>query len=76
MLIFPNPASEIIALTSSLGNEITLVEIIDINGKKVLERISNNHYLQINVSSLHNGMYIIKIMTSDQKVTTQKLILY
>ena len=67
--IYPNPFSNTLHVVSINGNHILSVSLIDIEGKEVLK--SDNSVME--VSSLKEGIYIAKIMTSSgicfQKVT-------
>jgi hypothetical protein len=58
--VYPNPAREFIAFDFTINSESAIVEIFDIQGKKVLEqRLSENR--QISVSNLPKGLYIYKL---------------
>lgn len=58
IVVFPNPTEDIITIT---GKEIQQVEIYDLKGQLMFEQGLNNHSNSINVSSLHNGLYVMKI---------------
>lgn len=72
--VFPNPASNLISISNSeniLVNEIT---ITDLNGRVVKQsKYNNTSEIQINVSDLASGMYLMNI-TSDQGSATKKII--
>jgi len=57
--IFPNPASEYISIV--FNDCKTSFSICDINGKEIINRISANQSETIDISSLSDGVYIIKI---------------
>lgn len=64
LTLFPNPTSDFFIINGlSLNSDHLLVQIFDCNGKLVLQeqRNSNQH---INIQSLHNGIYLVRI---DQK---------
>ena len=68
--IYPNPAENNITIKSE-NEPITIVEIYNVLGQRVLnldfsERLSEN----INISSLHSGLYLVKINAN----TTKRLI--
>lgn len=69
-VIFPNPAASKITIT---GNEITKIEIIDILGRivKQVEPLGNN--IEIDISSISNGTFVVKIFETD-KISNQKII--
>jgi len=71
VLVYPNPASDIISVaTSSLFNSVI---VFDIQGKQVLNSVfENTTATLINVSALNNGVYFIKTYTDGMFMETQK----
>jgi len=67
--LFPNPTTNLIKISSD-RNPITKIEIYTTVGKKVLE--SNNTFSKVNLNTLANGIYILKIysenLTSFKKI--------
>ena len=66
VLIFPNPAKEIIRISDIKNFNY---EINDLLGKKILQ--NNNCENEINISSLAKGMYILKI-ENEGKISIQQ----
>jgi len=62
--IYPNPASEFLMIDSNL--ELPL-EIYDLQGKIVLRGLQSQYPAKINISSLQNGIYILKIGSASRK---------
>ncbi len=59
--IFPNPSSDIITIITTQTQSINEITIYDINGKKVYKsEYDNLNTVNINVSHLNVGIYIIK----------------
>ncbi len=73
--IYPNPASEWFKVRS-LGHSNMSAEVYDLNGRRILSsNSSNGEELEVNVSALTNGIYIMKINDKDGNVlSTQKVI--
>jgi len=67
--IYPNPASDFVIIKSSI-DKLT-IQIFDNNGRKVID--TNNN--KIDVSSLQNGIYFIRIITSNKNSFNKKLII-
>jgi hypothetical protein len=67
--MYPNPANEILNITSN-RNTIKNVEIYNIIGKKVIDSKSQN----INISGLTNGVYITKIKSDHNRFAVKKFI--
>lgn len=66
--IYPNPTSDFLNI-STLGNtKFDKIEIVDMNGKVVIESISN----QIDVHHLNVGMYMILLIGKDQGVLSRQ----
>ncbi|MCD4768717.1 MAG: T9SS type A sorting domain-containing protein [Bacteroidales bacterium] len=69
--IFPNPNNGIITIETK---NIQAIEIIDITGKLVKQIRETSNKIQIDLSSLHKGIYFIKIKT-EKGIVTEKIIL-
>lgn len=59
--IYPNPASDMVSITSK--NPIDSIEIYDISGKQV-KKLKNTK--EINVSNFNSGIYLFKIRIGEQ----------
>lgn len=66
--LFPNPTTDVINLSSS--SDIEQITIMDMSGK-VVQYVTNLHksLLQLNVSQLSKGIYIVSIKTNEGIVT-------
>jgi uncharacterized repeat protein (TIGR01451 family) len=69
--MYPNPTSHFVTIKAS-GPENFAVEVFDIQGKKIMEDRAEGSLL-MDVSSLQQGMYFVKVMAGDT-VETKKLI--
>lgn len=70
--VYPNPASSVV--TVSNASSIKRVEIVNLLGQKVYENATlGGTTAQINVSSLENGSYVLRVY-SENGVKTSKLI--
>ncbi len=72
LTVFPNPTSNIWNISTN-NQIISLLEVYDLNGKRVMIKRPQSLSSQIDSSVLNSGTYILKI-TSDKTSTTQKLI--
>lgn len=66
--IYPNPATDV--LNISYSKKVKDVEIYDMNGKKVQNKVSDN---KVDIKNLTPGVYIININTGEE-VQSQKFI--
>ena len=71
--IYPNPAHTIMMAITK--RPVSAYEITDLTGRLVaLEKNINDNVVSINVSSLANGLYFIKIIDAEQKIAVQKFV--
>jgi len=71
--IYPNPAKDIVTIKSE--QDFNSVELINLEGKKVLSQKWNNEKeKQLDLSGIDGGLYLIKI-ESDKGVVTKKLVI-
>ena len=71
--IFPNPASDVLNIELLSNVNISLVEIINMQGKVVFSQKMGYNKNSINVSCLPLGVYIVKVH-SDKGITMNKFI--
>ena len=68
--VHPNPTNNLLNLTWT-GEQMEQMKVLDINGKIVLEReVENDAFnLQLDVSMLPAGVYLIELSNGSQKLT-------
>lgn len=67
--VYPNPTTNLLTFrTFEIGD---MIRIYDLSGKMVRQQIANNHVTQMDVSDLHNGIYILKYQNTTLKVVKQ-----
>lgn len=72
-LVFPIPTKDQLSIQTENG--INLVEIYDINGKLMNVVTPNtNNFATITVSSLASGIYFVKVVDVNQKITVKKFV--
>ena len=76
LAVYPNPAKDILYVSFNSSSTSSLITIYDINGQLAFEREfqGNNAKEQLNVSNLKNGMYLIKVQTGGQVLSTKLFI--
>ena len=75
--IFPNPGSSFINIESSAPNLISIVYILNINGKVIREyhpKMKNK--FELNIEDFRSGIYFTKIELSNGHAQTKKLIIH
>jgi endoglucanase len=77
MSLYPNPSLHFLNVKLlSLEKSMKIIRIIDLNGRLITEyrpRLVN--YFKINTNKFANGMYLLQITTSDNKVLRPKKII-
>lgn len=71
--INPNPAKSILTIQGIPANTTSYISIISLQGKICQQVITNSKTLQLNVSTLSRGIYILKVQDKNN-VATQKFI--
>jgi len=76
VVLFPNPSQGFVNIKLvSLNKKIKRVRIIDVNGRVITEHNpKHTNSLKLNTNTLENGIYLIQITTSDNKVLRYKRI--
>lgn len=71
--VYPNPATSIVNIKSSVNTSIQTVSITDLNGRTVKTNTVSGNEAQINISDLASGVYMMNI-NSDQGSVTKKIV--
>ena len=74
---FPNPASDFLNINfGTLSDSNYTFSIVDVNGKRVLERKINNPSLleKIDISQFQSGVYLVALETNS-KVIRRKIVI-
>lgn len=73
-LVYPNPCSDFISIKNKSGTQKLSVNLFDITGKRVLEKIiSAENNFQITTKNISEGTYLITV--SDEKKTFRQKII-
>jgi stage V sporulation protein SpoVS len=77
-VVYPNPASGTINLYSSITTNATKAIAYSMDGKQVLDKnlhSSDSNYFTIDISSLQNGTYLLKILDDKNTSVGTKMII-
>ena len=74
--VYPNPTDNELIVDLKDNSKVKKVEFIDFNGKLIKPNkvVKNQNRLDINVSNLNNGIYLLNI-TTDKEVNKVKVII-
>ena len=72
--VYPNPAKGIVNI--DLGNVTgdTTYELFDVQGRKVISKVSSSNFETLNVENLSDGIYMLTVQNGSAK-TTKKLVI-
>ncbi len=72
--IYPNPASESVTIQSEGQNDLEQINVFDVNGRMVMSESATGQIHRLDISNLQQGIYFVKVQTSDGYMTNKKLI--
>lgn len=72
-VVYPNPASQFVEIKVDEGVEVLSIQLFTVEGKLLLTNaaLSNNNAYKINLSSVANGTYLIKVNTLNQQMISK-----
>lgn len=73
VLIYPNPANNIVNIIAKNSNPIKSVQLFDITGKE-MSSIKLSDQNTINVSNLSDGIYLLNIKSDDGSITKKLIV--
>lgn len=73
--VFPNPSDNIIHIElPHYSAETTLVELFDMNGRKVFSKKVNTKLFTIDISGFNNGIYLLKTLNSKSQTENKVIV--
>ena len=72
--VFPNPASDFITIKAEYNLKDSIISVFDINGRRVINYKNTANNNMVDVSSLSNGEYILRVISSDGKIYSTKVL--
>lgn len=73
--LYPNPASENITISIENFSTELAVQILDANGRIVLETVQNAPIMTLNLESLESGVYMVLMTTEDAVIARKTFVL-
>ncbi len=61
LTMFPNPVRDFLIIEGESLSGIELIQIRDISGRLIRQVLVENNWLQIDVSNLHSGKYLVEL---------------
>lgn len=73
--LYPNPTTGVVTLSSDFADpRIRLVEVYDMQGRKVLDALTNSS-TSIDISELPSGVYSLRLILADRSSAVAKVVL-
>jgi len=73
-IVYPNPTKNSLTIGSSLDLDQSVISVFDIAGRRVLNFKLTNNINSIDVSGLSAGEYILRVITKENGISSQKFI--
>jgi hypothetical protein len=70
--VYPSPATTVLKVKMSMPGNSTILQVMDINGKEVLRRVTSVSEQQLDVSSLPEGNYFVNLVDANDKVLASR----
>jgi hypothetical protein len=71
--IYPNPAQNSVTISSNIN--LKSIAIYNATGERVMEQLTTKNSVIINTTQLSDGIYLIKILSHNRKVSFRKVII-
>ena len=73
-----NNLNQLLTIKNNKELELKSIALYDMSGKLILskENFGNSNNYSFSTSALASGIYIVKVTTANDKITTQKIIIY
>ena len=71
--IYPNPISNYVTIETSMLTQESVLTLLNLNGQELIKKTINNSITQLDMSSLENGVYFVKV-TTNKAVEVKKII--
>ncbi|NUO01718.1 MAG: T9SS type A sorting domain-containing protein, partial [Saprospiraceae bacterium] len=73
LVVYPNPANEMVSILIPQGKTAELVQFLDIQGRVVIEQQNPDQRLEVDSSTLPAGIYAIHVIYTDRSQSVQKV---
>jgi len=74
LIIYPNPVKNILTIDSSLNLDQSIISVFDLAGRRVMNYRLASGINSVNVSELSAGKYILRVITEENHISSQKFI--
>ena len=71
---YPNPVQDVLNVNVSGLENVSSMDLYDVNGRKVITKTGVKGNTRINVSALTPGLYLLKIMNGEKVISMKKIV--
>ncbi|MBC7864387.1 MAG: T9SS type A sorting domain-containing protein [Bacteroidia bacterium] len=75
ILLYPNPAQNVLYLREANGKKIELLMLMDASGKIISSQKTNQNFVSMSVNDFANGIYYLKVKTEGGEVQVKKVVI-
>ena len=72
--VFPNPADNYITIKSDYNLEDAIISLFDLNGRRVLNYKNSSNNNIVDISSLSDGEYVLRVILSEGGIYSTKVL--
>ena len=72
--VFPNPADNYITIKSDYNLEDAIISLFDLNGRRVLNYKNSSNNNIVDISSLSDGEYVLRVILSEGGIYSNKVL--
>jgi hypothetical protein len=72
--VYPNPSKGMFKVTHRSGKRLTSVEVMDVMGRKVYQNTQSDTQVDVNLTEMNKGLYLIMMKDESGQEYTAKLI--
>ena len=72
--VFPNPADNYITIKSDYNLEDAIISLFDLNGRRVLNYKNSSNNNIVDISSLSDGEYVLRVILSEGRIYSTKVL--
>jgi hypothetical protein len=73
VIVYPNPTNGLITVNTNKST-IESIEILDINGKSILNKRFDDNFIQLDLSEYSVGVYLLKVYSSENEPTLHRIV--
>ena len=72
--IFPNPAKDILTISTVVDLNQRIATVFDVTGKNISTNVTNRSKEQIDVNGLSNGTYFVQIINNNESLVKRVIV--